>query len=65
MAISSLLIRLHIVGKHYICSSHTSYDAFVRGFNIVVAEDGVLVLVLLRFPNFFIQIWSILSNYVM
>jgi nicotinamidase-related amidase len=23
-----------------ICSRHTAYDAFTRGFNIVVAEDG-------------------------
>jgi nicotinamidase-related amidase len=24
-----------------ICDRHTAYDAFVRGFNIIVAEDGV------------------------
>ena len=33
---------LIITGLHTnICDRHTSYDAFVRGFNIVVAEDGV------------------------
>lgn len=33
---------LVITGLHTnICARHTSYDAFVRGFNIIVAEDGV------------------------
>ncbi len=33
---------LIITGLHTnICDRHTSYDAFIRGFNIVVAEDGV------------------------
>jgi len=33
---------LVITGLHTnICDRHTSYDAFVRGFNIIVAEDGV------------------------
>jgi nicotinamidase-related amidase len=33
---------LIITGLHTnICDRHTSYDAFVRGFNIIVAEDGV------------------------
>jgi nicotinamidase-related amidase len=31
-----------ITGLHTnICDRHTAYDAFVRGFNIIVAEDGV------------------------
>jgi nicotinamidase-related amidase len=31
-----------ITGLHTnICDRHTAYDAFVRGFDIVVAEDGV------------------------
>jgi nicotinamidase-related amidase len=31
-----------ITGLHTnICDRHTSYDAFVRGFEIIVAEDGV------------------------
>jgi nicotinamidase-related amidase len=31
-----------ITGLHTnICDRHTAYDAFVRGLNIVVAEDGV------------------------
>ena len=33
---------LIITGLHTnICDRHTAYDAFVRGFNIIVAEDGV------------------------
>jgi nicotinamidase-related amidase len=33
---------LIITGLHTnICDRHTSYDAFVRGFNIIVAADGV------------------------
>ena len=33
---------LVITGLHTnICDRHTSYDAFVRGFDIIVAEDGV------------------------
>jgi nicotinamidase-related amidase len=33
---------LVITGLHTdICDRHTSYDAFVRGFNIIVPEDGV------------------------
>lgn len=33
---------LIITGLHTnICNRHTAYDAFVRGFNIIVAEDGV------------------------
>ena len=33
---------LIITGLHTnICDRHTCYDAFVRGFNIIVPEDGV------------------------
>lgn len=33
---------LVITGLHTnICDRHTSYDAFVRGFRIIMAEDGV------------------------
>ena len=33
---------LVITGLHTnICARHTSYDAFVKGYNIIVAEDGV------------------------
>lgn len=33
---------LIITGLHTnICDTHTCYDAFVRGFNIIVPEDGV------------------------
>ena len=32
---------LIITGLHTnICDRHTSYDAFTRGFNIIIAEDG-------------------------
>jgi nicotinamidase-related amidase len=31
-----------ITGMHtHVCGIHTAYDAFVRGFNIIVPEDGV------------------------
>ncbi|MDE1863389.1 MAG: cysteine hydrolase [Thaumarchaeota archaeon] len=31
-----------IVGIHTnICAKHTAYDAFVRGFNVIIPEDGV------------------------
>jgi len=31
-----------LLGVHtHICIKHTAFDAFVRGFNIIVAEDGV------------------------
>ncbi len=30
------------LGVHtHICIKHTAFDAFVRGFNIIVAKDGV------------------------
>ena len=33
---------LVITGLHTnICDRHTSYDAFIRGFQVIVAEDGV------------------------
>jgi nicotinamidase-related amidase len=33
---------LIITGMHTnICDRHTAYDAFVRGFDVIVAEDGV------------------------
>jgi nicotinamidase-related amidase len=33
---------LILTGIHtHICVKHTAYDAFVRGFNVIVAEDGV------------------------
>jgi nicotinamidase-related amidase len=33
---------LIIAGIHTnICAKHTAYDAFVRGFDVIVAEDGV------------------------
>ncbi|MGB6674138.1 MAG: cysteine hydrolase, partial [Candidatus Nitrosopolaris sp.] len=31
-----------MTGVHtHICVKHTVYDAFVRGYNVIVAEDGV------------------------
>jgi nicotinamidase-related amidase len=31
-----------MTGVHaHICVKHTAYDAFVRGYNVIVAEDGV------------------------